>query len=103
MCARATDPDRYSTACRFLRTTYDDYRGRNLLDFDGRAAAEFRRLKAAKVRIGTMDLRIASVVLVHRATLVTMNLRDFEQVPGLRAEDWTAERPTGPDDPAPPP
>ena len=59
------------------------------MPFGDRAAAEFRRLKAAKVNIGTMDLRIASVVLVHDATLITCNLRDYTQVPGLKVEDWT--------------
>jgi tRNA(fMet)-specific endonuclease VapC len=36
-----------------------------------------------------MDLRIASVVLDHSATLITRNRRDFERVPGLMIEDWT--------------
>jgi tRNA(fMet)-specific endonuclease VapC len=88
-CSRATTPERYATVSRYLRATFEDYRGRNLLDFDERAAAEFKRLKALKVRIGTMDLRIASIVLLHDATLITMNRRDFEHVPALRVEDWT--------------
>jgi tRNA(fMet)-specific endonuclease VapC len=88
-CSRATDPVRYSAAVRALRETFEDYRDRNLLDFDDRAAIEFKRLRTLKVRIGTMDLRIASIVLVHDATLITMNQRDYEKVPGLRAEDWT--------------
>jgi tRNA(fMet)-specific endonuclease VapC len=49
-----------------------------------------RRFKTAKIGIGTMDLCIASIVLVHNATLITMNHRDYEKVPGLRVEDWTA-------------
>jgi len=35
-----------------------------------------------------MDLKIASIVLVHGATLLTNNVRDFEKVPGLKVEDW---------------
>ncbi|VTU01363.1 PilT protein domain protein OS=Calothrix sp. PCC 7507 GN=Cal7507_4864 PE=4 SV=1 [Gemmataceae bacterium] len=58
--------------------THLEYKGRNLLDFDEAAAAVFRNLKAARVRIGTMDLRIASIVLAHDATLITMNVRDYE-------------------------
>ena len=35
-----------------------------------------------------MDLKIASIVLVHGATLLSSNLQDFERVPGLPVEDW---------------
>ena len=89
-CARAKSPEQYGVAAHRLRQTVESYQGRTVLDFDDRAATEFRRLKAAKVRIGTMDLRIASVALVHDATLITRNLADYRRVPGLRAEDWTA-------------
>ena len=88
-CSRASDPDRYIIASRFLRATFQDYVGRNLLDFDDRAATEFKRLKRLKVRIGTMDLRIASIVLANSATLIGRNLRDYQQVPGLQVQDWT--------------
>jgi len=35
-----------------------------------------------------MDLRIAGITLAHDATLLTRNSVDFEQVPGLRVENW---------------
>jgi tRNA(fMet)-specific endonuclease VapC len=37
-----------------------------------------------------MDLKIAAIVLAQGATLLTRNLRDFQKVPGLKVEDWTA-------------
>jgi tRNA(fMet)-specific endonuclease VapC len=52
------------------------------------AADEFKRLRAAKVRIGTQDLKIASIALANDSLLLSANLRDFEQVPGLRVENW---------------
>lgn len=59
-----------------------------LLPFDEPAADRFESLRSAGVRIGTMDLKIASIALVQDATLLSANLRDFEKVPGLKVEDW---------------
>jgi len=35
-----------------------------------------------------MDLLNAATALVHDLTLVTHNLQDYVNVPGLRVEDW---------------
>ena len=35
-----------------------------------------------------VDLMIAAVALVHDLTLVTNNTKDFQNIPGLRLEDW---------------
>jgi tRNA(fMet)-specific endonuclease VapC len=40
--------------------------------------------------MGTMDLKITAMVLLREATLLSRNLADFGQVPGLQVEDWTA-------------
>jgi tRNA(fMet)-specific endonuclease VapC len=66
-----------------------DFLGRwTVLPFDDPAAACFGRLRDDGVRIGTMDLKIASIALVQNALLLSANLRDFQQVPGLRVENW---------------
>ena len=49
----------------------------------------FEALRGQRVRIGTMDLRIAAIALVSDMTVLTRNLRDFQQVPLLRVDDWT--------------
>jgi tRNA(fMet)-specific endonuclease VapC len=36
-----------------------------------------------------MDLLIAATALVHNLTLVTHNVADFANVPGLTVVDWT--------------
>ncbi|MBI3246770.1 MAG: type II toxin-antitoxin system VapC family toxin [Deltaproteobacteria bacterium] len=59
-----------------------------ILPFDQRAADQFQALRNQGIRVGTMDLKIASIVLVHDATLLSENLRDFRQVAGLQVEDW---------------
>lgn len=48
----------------------------------------FHRLKAERVRVGTMDLKIAAVCMAHDVLLLSRNLADFQQVPGLRVENW---------------
>jgi tRNA(fMet)-specific endonuclease VapC len=60
-----------------------------VLGFDSGASAIFDDLVAQRVRIATMDLRIASIALSHRLTLLTRNTRDFAKVPNLVTEDWT--------------
>ena len=59
-----------------------------LLQWDTEAAARFQQFRAQGVRIGTLDLRIACIVLEHDATLLTRDTVDFARVPGLRFENW---------------
>ncbi len=63
------------------------YSGWSILPFDQIAVERFRDLKAARIRIGTMDLKIAAIVLTLEAKLFSANLRDFGQVPGLLVEN----------------
>ena len=42
------------------------------------------------IRIGAMDLKIASIALANNATLLSRNLKDFGKVPDLKVEDWAA-------------
>jgi tRNA(fMet)-specific endonuclease VapC len=76
-------------AYRRLHRQLRHYCAFKVLEFDERAAAECQRLKKLKPKVGTMDLKIAAICLVHDATLLTRNLRDFGQVPALKLEDWT--------------
>ena len=52
------------------------------------AARAFQTLRTQGVRIGFMDLRIASIAFEYEATVLTRNLRHFCQVPGLKVENW---------------
>ena len=59
-----------------------------LLPYTPAAHDHYLRLKSQKLRIGTRDLRIASIALAHGATLITRNRRDFDIVPSLKLEVW---------------
>ncbi|MEK7343331.1 MAG: type II toxin-antitoxin system VapC family toxin [Pseudomonadota bacterium] len=58
----------------------------NLLPFDGAAA---RAYAAMPFRRGRFDRLLAAHALSVDATIVTNNLADFDDIPDLRAEDWT--------------
>jgi tRNA(fMet)-specific endonuclease VapC len=72
------------------RPQLDNYCRISVLVFDVPAAATFQQLRRMRLRIGTMDLKIAAIVLSREATLLSRNLIDFGRVPGLQVEDWTA-------------
>jgi tRNA(fMet)-specific endonuclease VapC len=67
------------------------YSTRTILRFDRASALHVDRLKKLKIRVGTMDLKIASIVLSTGAILLSASLRDSQRVPGLRIEDWLRE------------
>jgi tRNA(fMet)-specific endonuclease VapC len=66
-----------------------DFSAAQVLPFDDDAASTFEELRSLRVRVGTMDLRIASIALSRDLTVLTRNLVDFQQIPGLAVEDWT--------------
>lgn len=60
-----------------------------IINFDAIADNYYMQLQAQKIRVGTQDLRIASIALFCSAVVVTRNHRDFGKVPNLMLEDWT--------------
>jgi tRNA(fMet)-specific endonuclease VapC len=63
-----------------------------LLVYDDKCAEEFGKLRGVLKRRGVaanpVDLMIASVALANDLTLVTNNTTHFQNVSGLRLEDW---------------
>lgn len=72
-----------------LNNLLENYRELIVLKFDEKAANAFEKLKRQKIRVGTMDLKIAAITISNNAILVSRNLSDFEQIPDLAVEDWT--------------
>lgn len=73
----------------FLLEIFQSYLSTPVLPFDAAAAAVFDGLQAQRIRVATMDLRIAAIALSQGLILLTRNVRDFGRVPGVVTEDWT--------------
>lgn len=82
------DPRDQIRAYRRLHQLFISFARWHVLDWDEAPVDRYEQLRRQKVRIGTMHLKIASIALVHDATLLTGNVRDFQKVPDLRVEDW---------------
>lgn len=73
-----------------LSQSLTDFNEMIVLDFDERAAEFFQDLQKQRLRIGTMDLKIAAIAIANNATLLSRNLKDFGKIPTLQVEDWAA-------------
>ena len=73
----------------FIQTLYY-FNTWNILPFTEEADALFRQLRKRRIHIGSQDLRIAAIAVQFGFTVITSNVRDFDQVPHLKVKDWTA-------------
>jgi tRNA(fMet)-specific endonuclease VapC len=89
--AKARDEQRRIFAYGRLTEMLNDFRDIRVIGFEPEASFHFERLRKAKLRIGTMDLKIGAIALAHSATLITRNTDDFERIAGLKFEDWTRD------------
>lgn len=76
------------SAYQDFQDLFELLRGWELIPFSRAAAMQLLELKTARIRVGTNDLKIGSIALVNEALLLSANLRDFEQIPGLLVENW---------------
>jgi tRNA(fMet)-specific endonuclease VapC len=88
---KARDAARLARAYEGLWDVVEMARTLPVLPFSRAAVDRYAILKKSLPRVGRQDLAIASVALEFDATVVTRNRQDFEQVPHLRVEDWSAE------------
>ena len=84
---RADNVHRQVLAYHELLRLFNFFSRWQVVPFDDQAATRFQNLRQQRIRIGTMDLKIAAIALVHDALLLSANLRDFQQVPDLRVAD----------------
>ncbi len=83
---------KHSQVNRLLGLIGDLLQEVDVIDFDRVCAERFGQVRGTLLRQGisvpTADLMIASSALAHNLTLVTHNTTDFQNIPGLRLEDW---------------
>ena len=72
-----------------LLETLNSFAKAPVLPFDAKAITIFDEMRSQKVRVSTMDLRIASIAISNNLVLLTRNTGDFSKVPSLITEDWT--------------
>lgn len=87
--ARIQSVDRQLAAYSRLNRAPDYYCTTLVLPFDEAMLAQFQNLWLRRLRVGTMDLKIAATALASGATMVTRNTADFGKVLGLKMEDWS--------------
>jgi tRNA(fMet)-specific endonuclease VapC len=85
---RVRDPRGQIRAYANLRRLFRFFATWRVLDWNEPAVDQFESLKRTSTKVGTMDLKIASIALASGATLLTRNTKDFAGVPGLRIDDW---------------
>jgi tRNA(fMet)-specific endonuclease VapC len=83
-----TDPHRQIGPYLRLQRIFVALREWPISGWNQATADHFQQLRSLRKRIGTQDLKIACIALANDALLLSANLRDFEQVPGLKVEDW---------------
>jgi tRNA(fMet)-specific endonuclease VapC len=88
--SRAKTPDEQVFAYQGLQQLSIDYRSIAIVPFTHVATLEHQRLRKKYPRLGNMDLKIAAIVLVNNAILLTRNGSDFGQIIELQIEDWSA-------------
>jgi tRNA(fMet)-specific endonuclease VapC len=86
---RARTPEEVVRGYAMLAQVLHNFASAPVLPFDAAAARVCDALLAQRVRVGTMDLRIAAIALSRGLVVVTRNTGDFGRVPGLQLEDWT--------------
>lgn len=87
--SQASQIDKLVFAYNLFWETLEDLKTINILKFDQEAYTLYKELRQQKIRIGTQDLKIATIALATQSILVTRNARDFAKIPHLNFEDWT--------------
>jgi tRNA(fMet)-specific endonuclease VapC len=75
-------------AYTLFEMTFQDFQRLPILSYTAEADAIFQEWRRQKIRVSTHDMRIGAISIVHQATLVSRNRKDYERLPGLQVEYW---------------
>lgn len=87
--ASAKDSAKEIKAYKDLQLSLKFFQDIQILEYNENAKDQFIKLQKLRIRIGTMDLKIASIAISKSAKLFSRNLKDFQKVPGLVVIDAT--------------
>jgi tRNA(fMet)-specific endonuclease VapC len=87
--ARRSEGAAHVHAYTKLLETVRFFRPIPVVPYDMACEQPCQALRAMRLRVGRRDLRSAATALVQNVGLITRHRRDFEQVPGLRLDDWS--------------
>jgi tRNA(fMet)-specific endonuclease VapC len=85
---RVHDPHKQIAPYLRLAKLLDFLHDWRIVDWSQQSADMLVALRGSRLRIGAQDLQIAATAIANDALLLSANLRHFEQVPGLRVQDW---------------
>ncbi len=87
---KATTPQALVGAYDKLKQIFALFSDLDILEYNFKADEYFRQFRRDGIRTGTLDLRIAAITFANGGILLSRNQKDFEKVPGLTIEDWSA-------------
>jgi tRNA(fMet)-specific endonuclease VapC len=80
------DEARLAASLKRLEEFHTLVRQLPILDYSPAAQGLFSQLGAGRGNRDRNDLRIAAICLAHGVPLLTRNIRDFDDIPGLTVE-----------------
>ncbi len=90
--AREKSALRQVVGYRELALLFAFYMEFEIVPFDEASARQFDDLRRQKLRIGSMDLKIAATAMANHALLLSANRTDFEGCQGCESRTgWTDE------------
>ena len=83
---------KHSQASRLLALIAELLQEVHVIDFDAACAETFGLVRGTLLQKGiavpTTDLMIASAALTHDLSMVTHNIKDYQNIPDLHLVDW---------------